>query len=607
MIIVLKGPVFKHLADDLAGLGVVSVSKKNRYGNDSDKKTYVVALDDSRHSFEGYTDDLSIDLAALTREECEELAKLLDAAKVHGSRVAAVDVRKYLRAADDGVLSVRARTGRQMVWMLEQFLAGLPHHLLFSDDEYGGNSHSGYYAEDVHHYPEVKPDRTGRDRRPEMVVLDLWWIEDDTRRSSTIEFYAAEFQEATVLEMLACAGLVPETPKLVEKLRAETERYYEVREKVGKQFVATGLGLQDLDDALRRKKDDDGESTWRRWGERKLRLDRFGGSARVVIDLLHEKDTKEESGRRGSEGINPYRWHDWNLRFFSPSQDELIRHLDADEDSAERPAVEVPVHPLVPCFDLGRHTRLRVHVNNLTQYQYDKAVGSRLVLPERDWAMVNLLVDHSANKFEDIVGNKGRSMNILAVGSPGTGKTATAEVFAEFKGRPLYSVQCSDLGMSPSAVEHNLGVVMRRANRWKAILLLDEADVYIRKRGADLEQNAIVGAFLRVLEYADCILFMTTNLSDQVDDAITSRCIAKLAYGPPGPEDQMRIWRILADLNKLKFPDAEIAKVAKKHPKLTGRDCKNLLKLASFIAKGKPLTAASVEEALVFKPTETAE
>lgn len=51
--------------------------------------------------------------------------------------------------------------------------------------------------------------------------------------------------------------------------------------------------------------------------------------------------------------------------------------------------------------------------------------------------------------------------------------------------------------------------------------------------------------------------------------------------------------------------DQEIKKVASKHPQLSGRDVKNLLKLASFSSNGsKTLDASNIEYALQFKPTE---
>lgn len=242
----------------------------------------------------------------------------------------------------------------------------------------------------------------------------------------------------------------------------------------------------------------------------------------------------------------------------------------------------------------------------MTRYNYHAEVSSGLVLPEVDRAMINILVDQSQNTFQDIVSGKGQSMNILSSGPPGTGKTVTAEVFAEFKGRPLYTVQCSQLGLEPDDVEKALSIILQRANRWNAVLLLDEADVYIR-RGGNIQQNAVVGVFLRVLEYASCILFMTTNLPSDVDDAIASRCIVHLHYGVPPVTNQIRIWKILASLNGLEAEDHVFADFANAHPHLTGRDVKNLLKLASFIAASQgtanTLTRESLELALRFKPT----
>lgn len=257
---------------------------------------------------------------------------------------------------------------------------------------------------------------------------------------------------------------------------------------------------------------------------------------------------------------------------------------------------------------LKKHNRVLAHVNNMEPYAYRPEVSAGLVIPERDRALIELLIDQSYNSFRDVVEGKGQSMNILSGGPPGTGKTLTAEIFAEYKQRPLYSVQCSQLGVEPEAIEKNLSVILQRANRWNAILLLDEADVYIRARGEDMHHNAIVGVFLRVLEYAECVLFMTTNRAEMVDDAIASRCIVKIGYDVPEPQAQAKIWRTLADLNSLTISNETIATFVVRHPRVSGRDVKNLLKLASFIAakRGAPIEVADLEFALQYKPTASA-
>lgn len=546
--------------------------------------------------------DFDLDLGKLTRSECERLRDVLKTSGIQGTRVVAADITKYLKAAQEGVDKMSARTVRQAAWMLEFYFAHLPHHMIFSEDEYEGGSYVGYYVKDVS-YVERSIGRRD-DVTPEHVVIDLLYVDKDHRKSERVIWYPEDTIGRTTARMLEKAGYVAETPELMARLKAETELYYEVRDEVGKKYTARGLARDDLDDAADRE-----TRHAYVWSKRRrspvLRMDLFGMETPVVIDVLSEKGEKEDS--RGGDHVNLYRWHPWNMRFHSPSEDDLERHLEADDDTDFRPEIQLPVHPLVPCFDLKRHVRLRVHVNNLREYAYRPEVASGLILPQRDRDLIDLLVDQSSNNFQDIVEGKGQSMNILAGGPPGTGKSLSAEVFAEFKGRPLYTVQCSQLGLDPEQVENNLSVVLQRANRWNAILLLDEADVYIRARGDDLAHNAIVGVFLRVLEYAQCILFMTTNLADDVDDAIASRCIVRIGYDVPQRADQHKIWRKLADLNGIALSDDVIAAFVAEHPRISGRDVKNLLKLASFISakSGGDVDLETLTFALQYKPTAT--
>lgn len=547
-------------------------------------------------------DDADVDLSRLTRSECERLRDVLQTSGIQGTRVLAADVTKYLRAAQDGVATMRARTVRQAAWILEFFVAQLPHHALFSRDDAEAGSHLGYYVEDVDYRPDYKH---GGRHDPERVELTLWWVDLDERKSETVSIYAEAAIDRLPAEILAGLGYVAETPALWDKLAAETARYYEVRDQVGAKYLARGLGRADLDDAA-----EGGDARVRslhvRGSKKMIRMDPFGRPQPVVVDVLSETGEGEDERLRGRRSqVRLYRWHPQNLRFHAPSEEALARYLEADEDTEFAPALELPVHPLVPCFDLARHVRARVHVNNLIAYAYHTEVAGGLVIPAADRALVDLLVDQSQNDFQDVVAGKGQSMNVLSVGPPGTGKTLTAEVFAEFKHRPLFTVQCSQLGVDPQAIEQSLRLAIQRANRWNAILLLDEADVYIRRREHDLVQNAIVGAFLRVLEYAQCILFMTTNLADQIDDAIASRCIVRLHYDLPSPADQRRIWAHLAALNDLALPPGVVDGFVEDHPRISGRDVKNLLKLASLIAhrEGGAITRDVLDRALRYKPT----
>lgn len=87
-------------------------------------------------------------------------------------------------------------------------------------------------------------------------------------------------------------------------------------------------------------------------------------------------------------------------------------------------------------------------------------------------------------------------------GPPGTGKTLTAEGISELLKCPLYMVSAGELGTDSRYLETELQKILDICHTWGAILLLDEADVFLEKRSLhDIHRNALVGVFLRQLEY----------------------------------------------------------------------------------------------------------
>ena len=64
---------------------------------------------------------------------------------------------------------------------------------------------------------------------------------------------------------------------------------------------------------------------------------------------------------------------------------------------------------------------------------------------------------------------------------------------AEYVRRPLLKLACGDIGDDAITAEENLDQLFRRARAWGAILLIDEADVYLERRiTQDLKRNALV-------------------------------------------------------------------------------------------------------------------
>jgi len=75
--------------------------------------------------------------------------------------------------------------------------------------------------------------------------------------------------------------------------------------------------------------------------------------------------------------------------------------------------------------------------------------------------------------------------------------TRSTESVAEYTRRPLLSITAADLGHDPVELEKNLLTFFRNANNWRAIVLLDEADIYLERRSTnDLRRNSIVSSML---------------------------------------------------------------------------------------------------------------
>ncbi|MBQ69793.1 hypothetical protein CL689_07130 [Candidatus Saccharibacteria bacterium] len=252
--------------------------------------------------------------------------------------------------------------------------------------------------------------------------------------------------------------------------------------------------------------------------------------------------------------------------------------------------VTVPLSMYTSIFDMDRHQYFWAHVDLLEDYAFDEGMVDKIVLPETHRDLIGILTQDLDIQFEDIVKGKSGGTTILCKGAPGLGKTLTAEVFSESVRRPLYRVHSGQIGYDPEHVESNLREILVRAQRWGAALLIDEADVFIRERSNDIVHNAIVSAFLRTLEYFSGLLFLTTNRSNDIDDAILSRCTAIVKYEYPDKEQAVRLWQVLSKQSGVKLSPALCKKLADLFSKdVSGRDIKKLIDLTARYADKKKL------------------
>jgi len=167
--------------------------------------------------------------------------------------------------------------------------------------------------------------------------------------------------------------------------------------------------------------------------------------------------------------------------------------------------------------------------------------------------------------------------------------SAILESIAEHTHRPLYYIGAGELGMDVSVTEKQLKRIFTLAHSWEAILLLDEADVFLAKRTSDdMERNAFVSVFLRLLEYYEGILFLTTNRIEEFDPAFQSRLRLRLGYDQLNAAKRTKLWRnMLRGVEDCKdWSDEAYAKLGEEF-NINGREVNNLLQTARSLCSYK--------------------
>ncbi|MGR6805879.1 ATP-binding protein [Sphaerotilus natans] len=130
-------------------------------------------------------------------------------------------------------------------------------------------------------------------------------------------------------------------------------------------------------------------------------------------------------------------------------------------------------------------------------------------------------------------------------GAPGTGKTALAEHIAQALGRPLMIRQASDLvSKFVGETEQNMARMFTEAASEQAVLLLDEADSFLRtRRRAERSYEVTeVNEMLQGMERFGGVFICTTNLFEDLDEAALRRFTFKIRFLPLRPEQRERMF-----------------------------------------------------------------
>ena len=136
-------------------------------------------------------------------------------------------------------------------------------------------------------------------------------------------------------------------------------------------------------------------------------------------------------------------------------------------------------------------------------------------------------------------------------GAPGTGKTAFGRYLAERLGRPLLIRRASELlGPYVGQTEKAIARMFHEAERRNAVLMLDEADSFLRSRQVAQRSWEVtqVNELLTQMEDFEGLFICSTNLMDDIDPAALRRFDIKIEFRTmTGDQAVLMFEQILAD------------------------------------------------------------
>ncbi|KAF8522068.1 P-loop containing nucleoside triphosphate hydrolase protein [Trichophaea hybrida] len=415
--------------------------------------------------------------------------------------------------------------------------------------------------------------------------LQGWYIDYDgkTYGSAKISVEVAKFSESKKIHELDGFPLIfhPEEPTIRMEIIERGKRFHSFKGQHYCEYKGIALGVKQQPSFFERSKERIRYDISGRIIVDNATFKRFNPSARTSFTQLSSKEIK-------------------------PTHEGILSQVDGEEEYLLAPAT-------VAGFSLREKVWVEFYIDNITSVAFNDHAFEHLVLPSKQKKLVKALVEeHSKdqNSFDDVINGKGKGLIIILHGPPGVGKTLTAESVAEHTQRPLYVVSSGDLGTSASDVDSKLSWVLDLVSTWNAILLLDEADVFLEERSLnDLNRNALVSIFLRQLEYFQGILFLTTNRVKTFDAAFQSRIHVALKFSNLDFEARCNVWsnfrsqiqhKIMTDglTPAVNFGEEDCQVLAQRV--MNGREIKNAMATAKILAanEGKVLTLDHVTSVL---------
>ena len=192
-----------------------------------------------------------------------------------------------------------------------------------------------------------------------------------------------------------------------------------------------------------------------------------------------------------------------------------------------------------------------------TERQLERLLSSSLEAMGREAELINKTVsdlsyrldvlnpDRDLTRLIEGIRQRGRGRFCL-YGAPGTGKSEFARHTADATNRPLIVKRASDLlSKWVGETEKSIAAMFQEAEDNDAILLLDEADSFLRdRRGAHNSWEVTqVNELLTRMERYQGVFICSTNLMDDLDEASVRRFDMKIRFDWMKPNQAWTLFR----------------------------------------------------------------
>lgn len=165
-------------------------------------------------------------------------------------------------------------------------------------------------------------------------------------------------------------------------------------------------------------------------------------------------------------------------------------------------------------------------------------------------------------------------------GSPGTGKSRTAEAFANELGMMLIAADFGELsGNLFGDTEKNLTELFEQAEKNNSLIFIDEADSLLSKRNSSdnavgQTNNQIKSHLLTLLDRKKTVLIFATNKFEDYDRAFLRRIAFHINIDLPDEKQRAKLWELHLP-NKIP-KSTSYEKLAELSDKMSGGDIKNI-------------------------------